>query len=129
MTIHAVLLIPTPGHERLLEEGAGGSRPPEAWFSSRTERWHEATAWTRRQWCGKYSGISPPPSKRRGLALAWEREILDDGLVRLGGDMGELGVAISYALTGIDNGVSIIEATEEWGTIVLLDEHGKEVVL
>lgn len=132
--IHAVLLKPNPEHAGLLKEGPCGSRPPMAipvlcecrdlWVSPEVARTGCCPE------CGRpflhRCPVDLCPASH-ALALAWERETLDDGLVRLDGPMGELGVAISYVLTGVDDGASIIEATEEWGTIVLLDEHGKEV--
>ena len=156
-SIVSVLLIPAVGDpQQLLKEGVCGARPPMAWRYD-TDHCEECGLLLVGGDCPSPPGSRPPGSdgplgcwEARGndndgvwrpgwmegrdasevyaLALAWEGDGLDDGVSRCGGlDVTNLCMAIAYALLDIDDGASLIEATEDLGTIILLDENGREV--
>ncbi len=115
----AVLLVPAEGDPHgLIAEGPCGARPPVAYRD--LNRWTDdppATVW--------------PPAPF-ALVLAWEGKPVAEGIFRVSCNDTEYGIddwilAVTYILTGIDNGVTLLEASEDFGAPVLLDADGNEV--
>ncbi len=113
--VHAVLLIPNAEHLWVLDDGACGSRPPK-------EVWNPTIGLA-----GLMLDNELAKHAKIALVLAWERKMLDEAVIRVDEPWSTMVVAISYVLTGVDDGASLIEATEDIGTIVLLDEDLREV--
>ncbi len=124
MTIHAVLLIPGPGHEKLLEGGKCGSRPPivmrgDVCGVEAHRRWETPDDFADHASCYMCGG------PQRALALAWEGEPVPEGMDRAWravavGGYPYSNIQMRHVLTVAPRDLAAL------GTIVLLDENGRE---
>jgi hypothetical protein len=113
MTVHAILLIPGPGHEALLADGPCGARPPTVWE-------HRGT-WGRVRLRGK--------PKRLALVLAWEGDAVPEGMDRANRARGRSPETTNHypVIFGSARALGTNCEASGIGTIVLLDSEGREV--
>ena len=129
MTIHAVLLVPARGDPfGLLKSGPCGARPPRVSRCIACGKWGPWLAV-----CGSCHGglaMEVDPVKD-ALVLAWEGEPVVEGCGRLAwvsGDYDEWGATFSDVediLNGKDFRIGV--DPRQFGTLIRLDEHGREV--
>ncbi len=132
MSVHAILLVPAEGDPLgLLAEGPCGARPPMAMrgvcpHHGRGPWWDEDFAG---EWCATWGGdehCNWHITRERALVLAWDGTPVAEGLDR---------ADRCFTLTPRaheDWVIGVLRGAVPWGyaqkaTVVLLDEHGKEV--
>lgn len=115
-TVVAVLLIPTKGHEGLLEGGVGGSSPPTAWRSGRDGHWFESGK-SRGKAFEDWEGLAD------ALVLAWKGEPVPDGLDRAYRAAGDRPERYHRMSEMPDAGMWFGSV----GTVVFLDAQGDEI--